>query len=169
MADAVDMLWVSDGLPPQHEGEHVVGEVYSPPRIVPVARAAGLPGGWSLDILTENAWGQNWDFDDPTMRQQAKKLVIETKPWVLIGSPMCTWFCTLMKLNKARMDPAKYEAERNRAIGHLRFMVELFQLQLDAGRYVLFEHPAGADSWDLDFVRDLLDRPGMTTIVTHMC
>ena len=98
MADAVDMLWVSDGLPQQHDGEHVVGEVYSPPRIVPVARAAGLPGGWSLDILTENAWGQNWDFDDPTVRAQAKKLLIETKPWILIGSPMCTWFSTPYEL-----------------------------------------------------------------------
>ena len=35
--------------------------------------------------------------------------------------------------------------------------------------YVLFEHPAGADTWKLDFIQDLLDQPGMMDFVTHMC
>ena len=39
-----------------------IAEVYSPPRVVPVARQMGLIGGSSLDITTTDDNGEPWDF-----------------------------------------------------------------------------------------------------------
>ena len=35
---------------------HEVAEVFSPPRVVTVARQSGLKGGWSVDRLVERMW-----------------------------------------------------------------------------------------------------------------
>ena len=45
--------------------EHRIDEIFSPPRVVPVARLEGLPGGWSLDLTSVDSRGRAWDFDSP--------------------------------------------------------------------------------------------------------
>ena len=59
-----------------------------------------MKGGWSLDRTTVNDAGERWDFNDPRKRAQAKKLVQDRKPRMLIGSPMCTAFSALQTLNR---------------------------------------------------------------------
>eukprot|EP00973_Karenia_brevis_P063273 8796828-Karenia_brevis.AAC.1 len=61
--------------------------------------------GWFLDLATADDQGRPWDFDDPQCRKRAKELVLRTKPALLVGNPMCTWFCTLMNLNFPKVDP----------------------------------------------------------------
>ena len=46
-----------------------VAEVYSPPRIVTVAEAAGLRGGFSLDLTTPYM-GERWDFTKKSCREK---------------------------------------------------------------------------------------------------
>ena len=146
-----------------------VGEVYSPPRVVPYCQRKGLSGGWSLDKLVTDSRGKPWDFDDPARRRDAEKLIRKTRPKLLIGSPMCTYFSNIMNLAKLRMAPGEFERRLEHAVDHLRFMFSLFELQISLGGYIFFEHPKNATSWALDFVQLMKSRPGMQLIEAHMC
>ena len=78
----------------------LVTEVYSPPRVVKFARKHKLVVGHSIDITCNNDKGEPWDLDDNSKRHQLIQLVVDTKPALIIGSPMCTMFSTLQNLNK---------------------------------------------------------------------
>ena len=70
-----------------------VAEVFSPPRIAQEAGLRSYGGrvlrpGWSLDLTVRDPEsGHAWDFSKEEMRQRARRLVIESKPYVVIGSP----------------------------------------------------------------------------------
>ena len=57
-----------------------VSEIYSPPRIVALARQFGLRPGFSLDITVNDDNGKPWDFDDPDQREQACNMVKDQQP-----------------------------------------------------------------------------------------
>ena len=44
-----------------------VAEVYSPPRVVAMAKQMGLRQGWSLDLTTNDTDGRRWDFNHVEM------------------------------------------------------------------------------------------------------
>ena len=81
----------------RHElrNNHAVCEIYSPARVEPVARKQGFAQGHSLDLTTTDDAGRPWDFDDPACRKRAKELVKASRPLLLIGSSMCTYFSTM--------------------------------------------------------------------------
>ena len=66
-----------------------VVEVYSPLRIVELVRRMGLRAGWSLHLTTDDDYGRPWDFNCKQMRNVAVRKVLQDKPILLIGSPMC--------------------------------------------------------------------------------
>ena len=146
-----------------------VSEVYSPPRVVALAHKFGLRPGFSLDITVDDETGKPWDFDDPGQRHKAERLLRETQPWLLIGSPMCTYFSRLQNLNRAKMGEARFQREYRRACIHLEFCARLYGMQMDAGRYFLHEHPETASSWKEICIRKLLDRADVGTVVADMC
>jgi hypothetical protein len=162
----LDLLLMSDG---QDGNPGGVAEIYFPPRVVPLARAAGLLGGWSLDFTSERADGSRWDFDNATCRAQAEQLVDQSQPSLLIGSVMCTMFSCMTNLFKSKMAPGKFDEALKRAKIHLKFIVSLYEKQIRGGRYFLHEHPATASSWREDCILKLLASPGVDKIVTDLC
>ena len=165
---AVD-LWQSEMERALKDDQHDIAEIYSPPRVVAEARAMGLRGGWSLDITGQDDQGQPWDFSQPKMREKAMRLLKETKPRLLIGSPMCTDWSVLMNLNWGRMSSEERERRMSEARTHLQFVVSMYTRQASEGRYWLHEHPKGAKSWNEKCMIELLMRPGSTRVETHMC
>ncbi len=101
-----------------------------------------LPG-FSFDITVNDPMdNQPWDFCLKSKRERARRLLREQAPYFLIGSPMCKHFCTWQALNEARSsDPDKMRRAKTQARLHLSFVAQLYRDQLDAGRYVLHEHP----------------------------
>ena len=89
--------------------DHGIGEVYSPPRVVPISVKHGFNGGWSLDKLVKDSDGHAWNFDDPEMRDRARALVSKGFALLVIGSPMCTYFSNIMNIAKLRMKPGDFE------------------------------------------------------------
>ena len=146
-----------------------IGEIYSVPRVTHWCEDYNLTPGWSLDKLTLDSEDETWDFDVEQIRDRAKKLIKITKPRLLIGSPMCTYFSKLMKMNWARMNPAEAKRKWNLAVSHIIFCVELYRLQMAEGRLFLHEHPDGASSWDLKVMRDLLADPRVVKVVGDQC
>ena len=168
------------GAPPRHfKREHkkavskIVSEIYSPPRVTRMISRLpefGLVSGFALDVTCDDPDdGMPWDFDIEEKRQKAERKVREEKPMVLIGSPMCTAFCTWQALNNLKRDPDVVKKELERAIMHLEFVLHLYRIQVEEGRLFLHEHPASATSWKHNAVKEILQLPGVTMIVGDQC
>ena len=151
----------------------VVSEIYSPPRVTKAASKLlpelGVLPGFALDLTTADSDGELWDFDRAEMRERALKIVREEKPYVLIGSPMCTAFSTWQRINNKIRDAGTVAAEKKRAVMHLEFCIELYREQLRHGRYFLHEHPAYATSWQEAAMEKLVGEQGVYTSVIDQC
>ena len=123
-----------------------VWEVYSPPRIAPLNTTGNFPPGWSLELIAADPQGRAWDFDDAESRARMKALVEDTQPVLLVGSHMRSWFSSPLHSFSNQSDPAAAKRNLQRAIRHLEFTFELYELQTRQGRYSLHEHPCGASS-----------------------
>ena len=71
---------------------------------------------------------------------------------------MCTWFSSLASLVRAHVGEDTYKSNLKRAIRHLEFVVELYQMQVDAGRFFLHENPVSACSWNQKCMMDFMAR-----------
>ena len=150
----------------------IVSELYSQPRVSAAAKM--LPSlkclpGFALDLSTLDEHGRPWDFDIEENRQRAKRMVMEQKPGLLIGTPMCTAFSAWQRINNQRRDPDLVCKEYQRALTHLSFCCELYNIQLQAGRYFLHEHPQQARSWSEKVVQQLLAAPCVGKVTAHQC
>ena len=152
----------------------LVSEIYSPPRVTAEIRRGRwkhLAPGFALDLTVLDADdGKPWDFDVAAKREKARRMVREQKPYLLIGSPACTAFCTWQALNAIRSEcPEQYERARIAAIAHIDFVCSLYEEQLSGGRYFLHEHPIGASSWEIQSIKKLLETPGFTRVRGDQC
>ena len=138
--------------------KHLVSEIYSPPRITAELRRRPrrhLLPGFALDLtVTDPDDGQPWDFCSREKREKARALRRRQKPFLLIGSPMCTAFCAWQYLNEARSaDPDRLRRARIQATLHIDFVMSLYREQVEDGLYFLHEHPKWATSWTIPSVK----------------
>ena len=93
-----------------------VSEIFSQPRVAQEAALRDYDGvrltpGWSLDLTREDPLtGEPWDLSKCAVRERVRKLVRETAPFLVIGSPPCTMFSTLQ--NFPRTNGMKYNLPR---------------------------------------------------------
>ena len=145
-----------------------ITEVYLPERIARVAMEFGLVAVSSMDLTN------GWDFTRSDHRRAAWIQIEKEDPYLLVGSPPCTWFSVLQELNLHvnRNNPAwrvKYEAEKVKTIQHVIFCFSLYDRQLKRGKHFLHEHPWSARSWKLPKIGKLLEHPAVTLTQGHMC
>ena len=135
-----------------------------------VRRNLNVNGLGAFDLRTSKPDGTYWDFSLGADRRLARKIVEDTKPTWIIGSPPCTFFSAWNQgINHRRMSPEKVESLRKEAVKHLHFVVGLYKLQLDGGRHFLHEHPAGATSWRDPWVVKLQNHPRVKVVVSDQC
>ena len=151
----------------------VVSEVYSPPRVTSMLndlRRHGLAAGFALDITcVDEDDGRPWDLSIPEKQAKALNKLRREKPLFLIGSPCCREFSTWQALNAARGDAAAYAARKKDAEKHLEFVCTMYREQAEHGRYYLHEHPAGASSWSVPCIENVMAMPGTNRIVGDQC
>ena len=158
----------------QRAGADVV-EVFSQPRIAQEASirmydGTKLVAGWSLDLTMRNPKdNQPWDLSDKETQKQVKKMVVDGKPFMLIGSPPCTAFSQLQGLNKSKRDPEIVRRELASACAHIAFCFELYEIQRRAGRFFMHEHPSSASSWGRPEVLEMLLREDIELVEVDMC
>ena len=97
------------------------------------------------------------------------QLILDKKPWLLIGSPMCTIFSAIQALNKKKMGSKRWRAAYAYGLSHLLFALELYAVQIKAGRYMLHEHPLSASSWRVPEVVEFMTLHGLTRVRGDMC
>ena len=84
-----------------------------------------------------------WDFNKADCRNKCRKLVENSKPLLLIGSPI---------------DSGRENKERARGVLQLAFICDLCETQLHAGRLFLHAHSRSADSWEPSTVVDFMNK-----------
>ena len=151
----------------------IISEVYSPPRVTKLLSSlptCDLAPGFALDLTCVVPYdGKVWDFDNEAKRRRALKMVREQKPLFLVGSPMCTAFCTWQRLNAQKSDPELVAKKLENARMHLRFVVQLYREQLEGGRYFLHEHPRFATSWGEPCIEALMEIPDVELVRADQC
>ena len=102
--------------------------MYSPERVAIVARRHGLTAGSSLDLTT------GWDFNIEGHKRAAWVQIKKEAPYLLIGSPPCTYFSILQELNIAvNGDKPGWMERFNTELGKAKkHGVLLFPLQVSA-------------------------------------
>ncbi len=146
----------------------IVSEVYSPPRVTAAAKlmpSMQMLPGLTLDLTTKDENGVPWDFSKEDRRRAARTRLEKEKPFILIGSPECKKYCTWQALR----DQDLVRRDRIAAGVHMQFVCELYQMQIDANRYFLHEHPDGATSWDLRCIRKILAQPSVEKVAGDQC
>jgi hypothetical protein len=152
------------------EPNRIISEVYSRPRAAPMASKHGVIQGSSIDLKEIDPHdGMPWDLDIPAKRERLRRLIREQRPTLLIGSPMCAAFSQLQNLNKGKGDPAMKQELMKRAVAHVKFCCQLYELQVREGRYFLHEHPLVATSWQLPCVIQTMALPGVQVVIAHQC
>ena len=106
---------------------HVLWEVYCPPRVAPLLD----PDLGNTDSFYPNSLGLK------TMLRKYR----QHNPKVVLLSPPCTWFSTLMYSNWSRMLVKKRELGVQEGVWHLGASMMMARKQCKKKRYYLFEHP----------------------------
>ena len=149
-----------------------VSEIFSQPRVAQESALRQYGGielrpGWSLDLTRNDpSTGEAWDLSKRNVRERVRKLVQETKPFIVIGSPM---FCGLQNLSRGRRNEEIYQANLESAKKHVRFCIEIYRLQMQAGRFFLHEHPNADASWKMPEVVALAATENVGITTCDMC
>ena len=62
-----------------------------------------------MDLTTCDEEGNPWDFTKKHMRDKAERLLGETEPDLLVGSPPCTWWSAWQRLNHSKNFPRDWK------------------------------------------------------------
>ena len=138
-------------------------EVFSVPRMTPVADRKGLKSMGSFDI--ENGW----DFLRADHRKQFFQELEEKEPEVAVVSPPCRMFSLLQAINRAKMDPRVFARRLTEAKILFNFAVQVCQWQHDHGRGFILEQPLSASSWKEKTVCKLEQSQGVFGVVVDQC
>ena len=140
-----------------------ISELYGPGRIQEAAEDLRMTTSSCFDLLT------GWDLSQEAQRKAMWKALREEKPDFLIVSPPCTAFSQIQTTNWARMLPKKRVALLTAGLEHLQLAAAVMKWQLNRGRHILFEQPAGVTSWKEACIQSIAQRPEVHTIVNHQC
>jgi hypothetical protein len=150
-------------------------EIFSQPRVAQEAALRDYGGvklvpGWGLDLTREDPLtGEPWDLSKCAVRERVMKLARETAPFLVIGSPPCTMFSTLQNLSKKQRNKVAFDKAMKNAKEHVKSCVEIYKMQMCAGRYFLHEHPNSASSWNMPEVADMVAHADVDVVTCDMC
>ena len=109
--------------------------------------------GFERALVVDCATG--WSMSGEEQMEEIEQRIRDEEPVLLIGSPMCRAFSTLIELTQAGK-PSEVELKSlvERCVTHLKFCFRMHETQRNAGRLFLHEHPWDAWSRGLSFVNE---------------
>lgn len=138
-------------------------DVFSPPRVCPVAERKGLKGLRSYDLTS------GWNFLDAECRRKCIADIEQYKPEVVLRCPPCGPFSALQMCSWEKQDPRAREQKMIEAWVLSGFAMQVCELQHRAGRKFLFEQPANATSWSEECVMNLRQKEGVHEVHLDQC
>ena len=126
--------------------------------------------GWSLDLtLNDPETGRPWDFSLHQVREKVRKMIRDTKPFLVICSPPCTMFSSLQNLSKNKRDQGEWQRLMKIAEQHIKFCVEIYKSQIAGRRFFLHEHPHSASSWQMKEIKEMMMHEEVEVTECDMC
>ena len=138
----------------------LVAEVFSPPRLAPVARSMGFVAK-SFDLVN------GFDFRKAAHRDEVKSELRQNPPDLLLVCPPCTNEGGWWHLNSSHMSMAERTQKQRESRLYIKFCCELYEQQISLGRMAVFEHPKGAKTWVYPEVKKLVQFNHL--VKCHMC
>lgn len=156
--------WVPVGAPSKQVEETMkrvissadITGAHDPERVNREAAKLGLRAGWSMDLTTTYRQGCRWDFSKVHMRNKSFRRVIEEKPLMIIGSLPCADMGQFTHWSSKKMSWEEVQRGVRETEAHVKLCCRLYQLQSQAGRYFLHEHPQGSMCWQMKEMQQLL-------------
>ena len=137
-----------------------IAEMYSPPRVTAEAKKFGMQVGEAMDFAT------GWDFSRKEDREKAMEYINKFQPKLVVGSPMCHMLSQLQRLSQWNAEKQRRWREDRE---HLKFMASIYKHQVENGKWFLHIHPAGASSWSLKEIQDVLNMLDVGMVVGDQC
>lgn len=134
-----------------------MADIDSLERATKIANEFGSSPGGAFDLKT------GWDSSKAHVRKQAWGKIWKDRPALIIGSPPCTDFSIVQKMNARRSQES--EEKWHAAVEQVKICVRIYLRQTGKGRHLLHEHLAHAQSWQLPIRRVL----AQDTRVTEVC
>ena len=75
----------------------------------------------------------------------------------------------MQNLSKGKRNEAKFQEKLTAAKNHILFCIEIYRLQMKAGRFFVHEHPKSATSWQMPEMVALAVTKGVDSAVCDMC
>ena len=140
-----------------------VSEVFSLPRVVPVAEKKGLGPGRSYDQLN------GWNFLLANHRKQCLQEIADQKPLMVIVSPPCVEYSVMQNCSRDKRDPEVQRRGQTEAQILLNFAMQVCELQSQLGNFFVFEHPAYASSWAVPSVQHVWQLQHVSDVILDQC
>ena len=129
------------------ERKFKIMELFSPPRVTKEIREGSYP---LLQTTEPPAFDlqEGWDFFDAKDRKRFWDTLEEEDPDLVLMTPECRGFSTLMQVNWERMDKDSRKKLQTSAMAMFHFSVQVAERQLRRGKYFVLEQPDKASSWN---------------------
>ena len=139
-----------------------VAELFCRNRFGESAIDLGFERGLVVDCATR------WSMSDEVQTEEVEQRVRDEEPVLLIGSPMCRAFSTLIELTQAgKFSEVEFKSFVERCVTHLKFCVRMYETQRNAGRLFLHEHPLDAWPRGFRFVNEMAEKDGWQRSVSR--
>ena len=140
-------------------------ELFSPPRVSPLAQQMGL----KVDASAVFDLTAGWDVRNKEHRRRFRTFQSERRPKTLMASPECKAFSPLQNINKERLDPEYLRKILTEGQLMWDYSLEAVNTQTVNDDYFGLEHPERASSWKLPQTQRLLRRPDVAVIIFDQC
>lgn len=144
--------------------QHDLMELFSPPRLAPVARSLGLKSEWSLDLVT------GYDLSDEQCIAAMWNLLRTHRPHVCVLSPPCTVYSQLNTMwNNKKYSASELAARFDVPDKLLRVTSDVCKYQHRHGLGFILEHPQRASSWHAPDLTSLESLEGVRKVSFDQC
>ena len=124
-----------------------MAEVYPPKRFTALARQYKLRPGFAVDLCGTKGNGEYWNFNKTVDVELLYELIDREEPLLITGSPPWDLFSKLQAASWNKIPPEIREKRMKEAMHHLHTSCDVYEKQIQQGRYFLHEAPWGATSW----------------------
>ena len=150
---------------------HHITEIYAPPRVTKWASKMRMAPGLALDLTCNDPDdGLPWDVNNnPNKVTKARRIIQDTKPLLLVGSPICAAVSHMSNIIFSRMSEQDVNDVVEHGTRHLELCMDLCRTHMKNGLYFLHAHPAHARRLQHTDVMKMMNRQGVRTVVGDTC
>ena len=81
-----------------------------------------------MDLISHDMDGLPWDFIGSRVRNHVTRQLLNDKPPVIIGRPMCTEYSAMSRINNSKMQTEEVEQRLAYARKRIEFCINVYEI-----------------------------------------